>query len=306
MSPTPEPNLGTNLWQALQARLLDMFARFAAAATPTVKRRLGELLANATYYGLGIRRQHVESALCRHLNMSGAEAAACAPRIYRAFFTNALEMASIPYFSRSEIENRLVPSGLEHLQAARAVGKGVILVSFHYGLWELIPPWLVYNGFPITSVVRRQNNRKVDAWMEFMRTSHGAQTTDSGFGIREILRTLRQGNILGLMSDQDSGTKGIFVPFLGKMASSPVGPAQISRKTGAPIIVTAGHPQFPPPHRVEFSPPIFPEAFPAGPAGDQALTRAYIRQFETWIHQRPEQWFWLHRRWKTQPEASDA
>jgi len=290
----------------LEGRLIDFFARKSAVMSWEKRRKIAKLLTVAAYDFLGIRRKHVVESLIERLHISPENAKKLAPRVYSAFFENALEMASLPFLGKAELLSRLEVRGFENLKTAHRKGKGVIIVSGHFGLWELIPPWLVYNGFPMTVVVRRQSNPHVDRWMEFMRRFHGVQTTDSGFGLRESLRTLRKGELLGLMSDQDAGEKGIFVPFFGKLASTVVGPAQISRKLGSPIVVVAAHRRNPPPHVIEIAAPIFPEDYPSGETGVKEITTEFSRILENWVREKPEQWFWLHRRWKTRPHPSSA
>lgn len=290
-----------DLFFRFQRQVLDWVARWSARSSVFKRRKAARFLVKLVFNFVPIRKSYVISVLRDNLGLSCASAAALAGKVYFSFFLNSIEMASIPYLTKSEIVDRLEVKGLEHLRLALSRGCGVIVVSGHYGLWEFIPPWLQIHGFPIAVVVRRQNNPHVDGWMHFMRTKHGVGITDSGFGLREILRTLKKGDCLGLMSDQDAGTKGIFVPFFGKLASTVVGPAEISQKLGSPIVVVGGHPRKTPPHLFEISAPMFPEDYPSGKAGAEAITSAFTQKLEEWIRRRPEQWFWLHRRWKTRP-----
>jgi KDO2-lipid IV(A) lauroyltransferase len=288
-------------FERFQSRLLDRLALWAAHASDTDKQRTARLLTHLVSGFLPIRVAYVKQALRERLSLSATDAAITCRRVYQAFFRNALEASALSHLSATEVKSRFDVQGLGHLQEALAAKKGVIIVSGHYGLWELIPSWLVLHGYPMTVVVRRQNNVHVDRWMHTMRTCHGVYLTDSGFSLREILRALKNGSLLGLMSDQDAGTKGIFVPFFGKEASTVVGPAEISRKVGCPIVVVGGHPRSHPPHLLEISPALYPDQFPTGAEGAVAITRAYTQILENWIRRRPEQWFWLHRRWKTRP-----
>ena len=292
-----------NIIHYIETLILDRVARMAKEFSPGKLRKAGKLLAVLAHDLMKIRRDHVIESLTARLEISPETARSLSRKVYTSFFENSLEMASIAYLSGEEIVNRLTAKGMENLREALRGGKGTIIVSGHYGLWEMIPPWLCRNGFQMTVVVRRQSNRNVDQWMESMRHAHGVKTTDSGYSLREILRTLRQGQLLGLMSDQDAGDRGIFVPFFGKPASTVVGPAQISMKTGAPIVVVCAHKRNPPPHLFEICPPIYPKNFPGGEEGAMKITQAYTAILERWIRMNPEQWFWLHRRWKTRPKT---
>lgn len=293
-------------WRAFLHRrerdLLDLLARRAATWDPDRRRRASRLVAALARDLLRLRWSHVVATLQARLGLDGVAARVLGRRVYDAFFENALEQATLAYLAGEEIDARVAVEGLERLQKAHARGKGVVLVSGHYGLWEFVTAWLVRHGYQMTAVMRRQNNVAIDAWMESMRRTHGVEITDSGYALRDILRTLRKGHLLGLVSDQDAGDKGVFVRFFGELASTVGGPATIALKTGAPLMAVAMHPGRPhPPHRFEICEPWYPEDFSDDEAGRQALTQAFTTQLETWIRARPEQWFWLHRRWKTRP-----
>ncbi len=266
------------------------------------RQRLASLLTFIAFRIFGIRRRLIVSSICEHLDMSSAEAEKLAEKTCFSFLLNAFAMAGLKFMSDEQLHNSIKTEGLHHLENALAEGKGAIIISGHFGLWELVPPWLASTGHPITVVVRRQNNPYVDRWFEQMRRRHGAHTTDSGFGIREILRSLRQGHILALMIDQDNGKQGIFVRFFKKWASAPTGPAQIALKTGAPIVPLAIFPDYADRHRLVIFPPIRPQDFSDDTAGQQKLTAEYTGIMEEVIRSQPHNWFWLHRRWKTQPE----
>ncbi|HNW33408.1 MAG TPA: lysophospholipid acyltransferase family protein [Candidatus Ozemobacteraceae bacterium] len=292
-----------SLFQKLQCLLLDRAAAMSAKASPAGRRRAAGLLTCAVFDLLHLRRSYVTEALQNHLGLDAAAAGSTARQTYRSFFENALEMASLPYLTAEEVRGKFRAEGIEHLQAAHALGRGVIIVSGHYGLWEFVPPWLCLNGFHMTTVVRRQDNPDVDLWFEKMRQRFGAATTDSGFGLREILRTLRNGDLLGLMSDQNAGDRGCFVNFLGEVASTVVGPAQIAMKSRAPVVALAAHRCGDGPHLIEIKPPIRPEDYSNDEIGRTTLTQHITSLIESWVRKRPDQWFWLHRRWKSRPSA---
>ncbi|MFZ5950515.1 MAG: lysophospholipid acyltransferase family protein, partial [Candidatus Rifleibacteriota bacterium] len=220
----------------IQCMLLDLLAKSTGGMKLTQRRKLAELLTWLAFDILQLRRKYVVSAISLHLELSPDEATKMARRVYFNFLLNAFEMAGLKFMSAEDLKSRLVCTDLAILEQALSRKKGAIIISGHFGLWELVPPWLSLSGFPVTVVVRRQNNPEVDRWMEEMRQKHGARTTDSGFGIREILKSLRKGHILALMVDQDNGKQGVFVPFFKTWASAPTGPAAISIKTGAPIV----------------------------------------------------------------------
>ncbi len=285
----------------LQRLLLEKLTAAATRMSYLKRKRIAGLFSKVVFDLLRIRRDFVIRTMVERLGIDFPEAVDLARKTYASFFTNVMEMASTPKLTVEELKERLEPKGLENLGEAGAKGCGIIMVSGHYGLWEMIPPWLALHGWSMTAVARRQKNPFVDEWMESNRTIHGVKITDSGFGLRDILRTLRHGGILGLMCDQDAGKAGIFVDFFGKPASTVPGPAVLSLKTGAPVVPMAVHPRGSGPHLFEILPPIHPGDFAHEKDPAWAITLAYSRRLEEWVRLRPDQWFWLHRRWKTPP-----
>lgn len=285
----------------MQALLLDLLARKTFQMPVSTKKRLAWLLSGLTWNLLKLRRNYVTDTLIKQLSLSRDEAEKLGRKTYYSFLLNAFEMAGLKLFSPQQLIDRVECEGLEHLKAALSHKKGAIIISGHFGLWELVPSWLALNGFDVSIVVRRQNNPEADRWMEEMRQKHGPKTTDSGYSIREILKSLRKGHILALMVDQDNGKQGIFVKFFNDWASAPTGPALISLKTGAPIVPLAMFPDYNHKHQLKIFPPIMPQQFSNDPDGQQKLTARYTTILENLIRKQPEQWFWLHRRWKTQP-----
>ncbi|MFZ2956878.1 MAG: lysophospholipid acyltransferase family protein [Candidatus Ozemobacteraceae bacterium] len=294
----------TDLGHRAQALSLDLLARLTAKLGAAGRRRLSRFPAWLAHDVLRIRRAYIRETVAARLNLDKEASENLTRRIYLTFFENALNMASAPYRTPEDLFAGLEVRGREHLDAARAESHGFIVVCAHLGYWELAHHWLAYNGYKITSVVRRQNNRHVDAWMEFMRHAHGGKTTDSGFGFREVLRALKAGRVLGLMSDQNAGDRGLFVPFLGEVASTVVGPALISRKMGCPIVPLAMFPRRGKPPLLIFERPIRPGAFPPGREGERAITQTINDLISRWIREYPEHWFWFHRRWKSRPSSS--
>ena len=214
----------------LLAKMLDLLARKSMTLTISQKRRFAMLMTKLIMPFKFSRKDYVKNIMMEALNISQNEAEKLRSGCYENFVLNSMEMAKLKYISDEDVLNLLEVDGYEHLEEAYRKGNGVIIMSGHFGLWEYIPQWAALKGYKVTTVVRRQNNKYADQWFEEMRRAHKGKTTDSGMGLREILRALKNGYVLGLMMDQDNGKKGIFVKFLNKWCSAPVGPAMISLK----------------------------------------------------------------------------
>ena len=289
-------------FEEFQAVLIDKMAKSTVRWNLSFKQKLALLVSKIAVALPFCRYEYTVKTMMERLKISKCEAEKHTDNFFRNFLLNAFEMASLRYISDEELQNKVQVEGIENLSEAMGRGKGGIIISGHFGPWEFIPQWLTMNGFPMTTVVRRQNNKYVDEWFNEMRTCHGANITDCGFAIREILRELRRGGILALMSDQDNGKAGVFVKFFDKYASAPIGPAIISLKTRAPIIPLAIFPNYEGKHLIKISKPIYPDNYENTPLGQQQLTQEYTNYLESIIREYPDQWFWVHRRWKTQPQ----
>ena len=286
----------------LLAKMLDLLARKSMTLNISQKRRFAMLMTKLIMPFKFSRKDYVKNIMMETLNISQNEAEKLRSGCYENFVLNSMEMAKLKYISDEDVLNMLEVDGYEHLEEAYRKGNGVIIMSGHFGLWEYIPQWAALKGYKVTTVVRRQNNKYADQWFEEMRRAHKGKTTDSGMGLREILRALKNGYVLGLMMDQDNGKKGIFVKFLNKWCSAPVGPALISLKMKTPIVPLFILPNYEGKHFFKLYPPIYPENYENTVEGQQKLTSDYTQLYEKIVRKYPEQWFWMHRRWKTQLE----
>lgn len=289
-----------------EALAFDLTARYSASSTESQRHRLASLLTWIAHDLLAIRRSYVREAMRKHLPSSAGDPVTLCRRTYHSIFANLLTMAGAGYQSLEQLFGNLEIVGREHLDAARlgpdGTAKGTILACGHYGYWELIHHWMNANGIRLTSVARVQKNPYVDRWLIDSRCAHGGRIIDSGFALRDIIRTLRSGEMLGLMSDHNAGDRGLFVEFLGEIASTVIGPSQLAQKTGAKILPAAMHVRRGRTPLLQFYPPIDPAAYPAGSEGQLAMTRRLNDIFSDWIRARPDQWFWFHRRWKSRPQ----
>lgn len=191
---------------------------------------------------------------------------------------------------------------MEHLERAYAGGRGAILMSGHFSNFELVGAH-VAQRFPMDFVVRPLSNPVVEEWVARLRAAAGVGTISADDGVRGVFRALRAGRGVAMLADQDARRHGVFVPFLGRPASTALGPARVALATGAPIVT--GFALRRPDGRVdvEVDPPLeLPD--PRAPDAALTITARHVERLERRVRQRPELWFWLHRRWKSQPPGS--
>jgi len=196
--------------------------------------------------------------------------------------------------------------GLEHVAAARARGRGAVLLSGHFGAPELFAAVVARAGHPVRFLVRAQSNPRVDAELQSRRRGLGVEVGGHGIGVRGALRELRANGCVALLADQDAGRRGLFVPFFGIPASTPPGPAEFCVRTGAALIPGYLCRNLDGSYEGRLLPPIDPPATGDDAADVLALTARHAALLEGWIRERPEQWLWTHRRWKTAPAPAPA
>lgn len=185
---------------------------------------------------------------------------------------------------------------LEVLRDACGRGKGVILISGHFGNWELNGSSIALSGIPVVVVAKRQSNPYVDAWITRYRKEFRMNIISPGAPVKHLIRALRNGEAVGLISDQDAGKRGVFVPFFGRPASTPRGAAELALRYGASVVVCMTVRLGPGKNKT-----LFREIEVHSNDTVESLTARYTSVMEDIIRTYPEQYFWMHRRWKTRP-----
>jgi KDO2-lipid IV(A) lauroyltransferase len=184
------------------------------------------------------------------------------------------------------------------LDEALAEGKGAMMISGHIGNWELLGQAIAAAGYPIATVAKPAYDPRLTQWLEEWRTAHGLQVVwrDEGNAGKTILRILRQNGLMAFLIDQNIKSAGEFVPFFGRPAFTPTTPAAIALRTGAPVIFCWHH-RRQGLHKLSFQRICFA---PSGNAKNDvsALTALLNSHLESAIRAAPEQWVWVHARWR--------
>ncbi|MCJ7802274.1 MAG: lysophospholipid acyltransferase family protein [Candidatus Marinimicrobia bacterium] len=212
---------------------------------------------------------------------------------YKFFINNFIQFLAFP---KSFLKSNINIKGQNLLNNTLKDGKGIIFVSGHFGAWEILGAWLGYNKYPISAVATKQGNRGADKFFLELRSNFGMKHIYRKVSIDNMYEILEQKEILGLVSDQDAKTRGVFVKFFNQQTSTPKGAAQFHLKNGAPIIFTICYQNMPNDYTIEFHPVKI-----AANATIETITQTYTSILEKHIRRFPEQYFWFHRRWKTKP-----
>ncbi len=281
-------------------RLLDLqISRFEWADAQAWGRAIGRL-------GWALARRDRRRTL-EHLAIAFPEAGAEQRRrlgraSFRHFGCMLAEALWVAGRGPEEILSRVRFEGWAEIERARAAGRPLLIVTGHCGNWELLAAALNVRGLGMAVVARELDDPGLNARLLGLRERFGTRTILRGTpgAARQLLRTLRAGGALGMLIDQDTKVEGVWVDFFGRPAYTPVGAADMAIRLEATVLPTFIERLADGSHRAHVEPPL---AIPADPV---AATAAMTATIEAQIRRVPEQWVWLHRRWRRQPSAERA
>ncbi|HID56912.1 TPA: hypothetical protein EYP37_10325 [Candidatus Poribacteria bacterium] len=213
-----------------------------------------------------------------------------------------VEFLRIPLLKERGLHPKIRPSGMEHLYRSLEREKGVVLFIPHMGNWELLAP---FYGAMLTRkavVVFPLKNPDLDGLVESHRGMFGLEIIPKRGASRHVLRRLRENYVVGLLADQNAGREGVFVEFFGQLASCARGPVAFAIKTGAALHLSADIRQPDDTHIITVSEPIELKLSGDMEEDVRANTERLMKMLEELICMYPEQWLWVHNRWKTKPD----
>jgi len=276
-----------------------LLAHLPSAVGLVAGRRLGDLL----WWVLPRRRAVALDNLQRSFGseQSPKEIRCLGRRSFQNVGMNLVEACR--YFLRPThvMLSRVRVEGREHLQAAAAQGRGVLVLTAHFGNWELLAGAHALSGMPLSIVTRPLDHPLLDDLTARFRRRSGAELIVKRQAVREVLTALKRQRMVGILLDQNATrAEGVFVPFFGSPASTSRGLALLALRTGAPVV------------------PIFLRREPGGrhcmemgaavPPPEDGLVATYTATFnrvlEATIRRSPEQWLWMHDRWRTRPRET--
>ncbi len=229
-------------------------------------------------------------------------------RLYRHLGRQLAEFCRFPRDRRERLPEWFATEGLEHFLAARERGRGVLILTAHLGGWEISSFAHSLQGYPIKFIVRPLDNRYLDHMVNRYRGLHGNRSITKRDFARPLLEAMAANETVGILLDQNSAPpQGIFVPFFGLAACTATGLARIAQRTGAAVV--PGFCVWEEARRkyVLHFEPALPLARSGGEDEDtRANTAQYTAVIERWVRRYPDQWLWVHRRWKTRPAGEPA
>ncbi len=286
----------------LEYYLFLLFSLFFRLLGLKTARRLSGLLAGLFYYFIPIRKETVFENLTKAFpEKDNGEIKQIAFNNYKSFSTALIEILLMPYLSRFEIENILdtPEEGKQLILNSYKKEKGVILLSAHFGNWEYIAASVSAQiNEPFYVIVKSQRNPYVNNWMNRARTTWINKIVPLGVSVREIFKQLKEKHIVAMVADQRGPSDGIRVNFLGRRSSVYPGPAMLALKTGAPVLFGIAVRQ------KDYSYKVYLEEISMDnlPESDEdkiiEISQRHTDILEKYIRQYPEQWLWMHKRWK--------
>jgi KDO2-lipid IV(A) lauroyltransferase len=253
-----------------------------------------------------LRRVGLRNLELAYPAMPVAERTAVLRRLYRNLGWQLAEFAQMRRYTSTNTASFARYEGLENYLAARDAGNGVLIVTGHLGAWELSSFYHSLLGHPMSMVIRRLDNPLVDDYVNRLRCLHGNRVLDKDF-VRGLLEAMHDGETVGILMDTNmTPPQGVFVPFFGIPACTASGLARVALKTGAAVL--PGFMVWEPAERKYVL--RFGERIELTRSGDDeadtvANTARFTQAIEETVRLYPDQWLWLHRRWKTRP-AGDA
>jgi len=287
-----------------------------AAAWPFIKilgimpRRLARACAISLGWAFYLLHFRLRQVGMRNLAMAFPEKSlAERKRILSGEFTSLgrqlAELCQFPRYTPENVDEVVVYDGLENYERAYARGKGVLFLTAHFGGWELSAFAHSLHGHWLHIVMRPMDNQYLDRLIEQYRTMHGNKTVAKDDFVRGLLAAMKAGETVGILMDTNmTPPQGVFVDFFGIPACTASGLARIALRTDAAVVpgFTIWDPTLRK-YRLRFDPAL--ELIRSGDAEADivANTQLFTKVIEDYVRKYPDQWLWVHRRWKTRPEG---
>jgi KDO2-lipid IV(A) lauroyltransferase len=272
-------------------------------------RAAGAAIGTLAYRALGrLRKVGLRNLELAFPERSDSEREAVLRRDYRNLGWLLAEFCQMPGYTPESASRFIRYEGLENYTQARDRGKGVLVLTGHLGAWELSSFYHSLMGRPMGMVIRRLDNPLVDAFVNRIRCLHGNRVIHKDDFARGLIASMRAGETVGILMDTNmTPPQGVFVPFFGVQACTASGMARVAAKTGAGVVPgfllweeSEGR------YVLHFGKEL--EVVNTGDSERDALvnTAAFTAAIEGYVRRYPDQWLWMHRRWKTRPQGEEG
>ncbi len=274
--------------------------KLAHLLSPRQADAFGAALGSLAYLLLPARRRIARDNLKRAMGdtLTERQIQTITKKVFQNIGRTLVEFARFGKIKPEGARRIIVGDGMNYLQQVRQEGKGAIIVTPHFGNWELLGSWFAAVGYPIDFLVGTQHNKKVDDLLNSFRREMGVRIIPLKTSIRGVFQCLKANRLAGLVADQHAHSGGISVEFFGRKAATPKGPAAFAVKAKCPLLPFLMRRERYNRHVVEAGQPIYPPNSDDEERDIETMTIAYTKFFEQGIRKYPDQWMWTHRRWK--------
>jgi len=282
-------------WLFQQTALGYYLYRLAGVLAPRISPALGYRLAERAgdlLYHLSPARVHVRDNM-RHIlgpEANPAEVECRVRLVFHYMVKNYYDLFRLPTLDAADIFSLVKVEGYEHLEAALARGKGVVLTSAHFGNIDVVSQYLAFRGVPVVCPVEHVRPEKLFQYLRNLRMSKGIRLIPVDGPLLELFRALRRGEVVGVVADRDPTNSGIVVDFFGAPARLPDGPVRLSLHSGAPLVAAFCNRLPDNSFFVRVEPPLELEKSGDRERDVQVGMEQVVRILERYIGERPEQW----------------
>jgi KDO2-lipid IV(A) lauroyltransferase len=265
-----------------------------------LSRNISPVLAALFYYLIPIRKTTVlENLRNAFPDYSEQKIREIAFGNYKSFAITLIEILCLSHTSKNDIEKKVNCKNPDMVIESYNENKGVILLSAHFGNWEYMATSMgVQLNIPLAVVVKNQRNPYVTEWMNRIRTKWNNTIVPLGISIREVYQTLKMKQIVAIVADQRGPEDSIKVIFFGRNISVHTGPASLSLKTGAPILYGISVRQKDYSYETTFTEISKENLSGSHEEKVKQLSQRHMSYLEDYVRKYPEQWLWMHKRWK--------
>ena len=263
----------------------------------------GRVLGNLYYLLIKKERERAVSQMMLSLKISEEEARKTVRASFVNLAKNVLEILYMPHLNEQNFHEYIEIDHLERMRDALAEGHGVVVLTGHIGTWEWLSAAFSLNGMPVTAIAKQQPNADYSRVLNDLRATIHVEIFSRGTSeLMSAARALKKGKILGFLADQDAGPGGAFTEFLGRTASTPMGPAVFASKFNAPVVPAFILRQPNGKHKV-----VIGEVLRYEDNGDPDkdlfdFTVKMTKIIDRIVRENPTQWLWFQKRWNTPPE----
>jgi KDO2-lipid IV(A) lauroyltransferase len=300
------PQAKVSVRERLEFAVVWLFVHLLRVLPRTMARGVGVVIGGLAFKGLGrLRKVGMCNLELAFPKMTASEREDVLRGVYRNLGYLLAEFCQMPRYTPEFASGFIRYEGLENYLRARDKGKGVLVLTGHLGAWELSSFYHSLVGYPMGMVIRRLDNPLVDEFVNRIRCLHGNRVIHKDDFARGLIASMRAGETVGILMDTNmTPPQGVFVPFFGLLACTASGMARIAAKTDAAVV-----PGFLLWEESEQRYVLrFGEELAVTRTGDAeqdaiANTATFTAEIERYIRRYPEQWLWMHRRWKTRPNG---